>query len=72
MNAGGRIAGTSYPDHSFRAVVWTTPTSAPVELPTLQGYLDYASANAVTDDGRVAGESITAAGGELATVWTCL
>lgn len=65
VNAGGRVVGTVYGTLDEQAVLWATPTSAPVVLPGT-----YAQANAVTDDGRAAGISFTGLS-ELPTVWTC-
>ena len=65
VNAGGRVVGTIYDTLDEQAVLWPTPTSAPVVLPGT-----YAQAWAVTDDGRAAGISFNGVA-ELPTVWAC-
>jgi uncharacterized membrane protein len=63
--------GLSASDGFGTAIVWPTPTSAPVALPPLGAVDAFAGAYAVTDDGRVAGSSRDAANVVTATVWTC-
>ena len=73
VNAAGEVVGSCrtgdgvFPDGVFHAFVWTAGRGM-IDLGTLAGFV-HSRARAITDNGVIVGNSITATGVRHATMW---